>query len=55
MSLGKLQTPADMMAVVALAAPSLGLERQVTKREQSLVEVKRKLQVADSVVLSAPA
>lgn len=43
----------DMLIVVALAEQNLHLERQVMKREQALVEMARKLQVASSAIFSA--
>lgn len=42
------EEPADMLAVVKLADGSLDLDRQMTKREQVLVEEKRKLHIARS-------
>lgn len=42
-----------MLAVVALAEQSLDLEHQVTKRDQAVVEVERKLQIASSGALLA--
>lgn len=38
------EVPADMLAVIALAEQSFDSEREMTKREQALAEVERKLQ-----------
>lgn len=40
-----------MLADVALAERSLGIEHQPTKRKLALVEVERKLQVASNAAL----
>lgn len=47
------EVSADMTAVVVLAEQSLDLDRTVTKREQALLEMERKLHAASSAVLSA--
>lgn len=47
------EVPKEMLVVIALAGRSLYLERQVSKREMTLVEVERKLQVASSAAMLA--